>query len=91
MARTDYKNKVTFCACGKDLTLKLSDKELKELRLYTDSRDRKIDINKVHSGDMYNFSFYAWIDNSITPHKRGKCVVTFPYHNFSNMYWYMSE
>ena len=86
-------NKVEFSAHGESLVMRLSDKELFDLRCYSIHRGcKKDEWKKASSGFLYNFSAFALFDYDIkSASKRGRFHKTFNYHKFEQMYWYLMD
>lgn len=91
MARKILNNKVKFFAGYKDVTIKLSDRELKILKRY--SKYHKDDnLDKMTMMEMYNFSMYAYFDYELKGSTKGSRVKrAFPYHDYSNVWWELVE
>ena len=79
-------NKVEFTACGKSLVFRLSDKELRNLRVAS-IRHKGDDWEHFNCGHMYNFSAYAFFEYDTTRTKYGRFAANFPYHDFEKIYW----
>ena len=89
--RKKCNNKVIFTACGKQLEMRLSDKELDNLRVASRHMGDK-DYKAANSGDIYNFAIFALFDYGIkSSSKSGRFYKTFNYHDFDNMYWYLDN
>ena len=87
MAKKVCNNKVEFIACGKDITFRLSDEELKALKYHTIVTRKNEDRRNLTCGDMYNFAAYAFFEYDATPTKYGRFAKNFPYHDFETIYW----
>lgn len=75
-------NKVEISQAGVDAIFRLSDKELKVLRLYSDrvgnySREQRL---KANFGMCHNFSMHAFFDYETTRSKSGRFNSLFNYH-----------
>lgn len=79
-------NKVEFTACGKSLVFRVSDKELRNLRVYSIHRNGD-DLEHFNYGYMYNFSAYAFFEYETTRTKYGRFAANFNYHDFGEIYW----
>ena len=84
-------NKVCFSGGGKEITLKLSDKELKLLREYS-IYSKGTDLNRMTYAQIYNFSLYAYFDYDFKGTTKG-CRVkqAFPYHDYDKILWELIE
>lgn len=72
MATSKKTHKVTLYQKGKDVTFRLNDKEYNELKGYADT---------WNSNFMYNFSAFAWADNTLSRPKCGRFYANFNYHD----------
>lgn len=90
MERKVLNNKVKFYAGCKEVVIKLSDKELKDLRCHT-NYSKGVDRNTLTMGDMYNFALYAFLDYDLkkSPSKAARVKAQFPYHEYDRIYWYL--
>ena len=90
MERKLLNNKVKFCAGCKEVVIKLSDKELKDLRCHT-NYSKGVDRNTLTMGDMYNFALYAFLDYDLkkSRSKAARVKEQFPYHEYDRIYWYL--
>lgn len=91
MGRKILNNKVNFFAGGKEVTVRLSDKELKVLKQYSNYR-KGTDLDKQTMMEIYNFSLYAYLDYDLKgSSKGGRVRITFPYHDYSSVWWELIE
>lgn len=90
MERKVLNNKVVFHAGGNEVMVKLSDRELKDLRCHTNYA-KGVDRDSLTMGDMYNFALYAFLDYDLkkSPSKAARVRSKFPYHTYDRVYWYL--
>lgn len=88
MERKVLNNKVTFYAGGKEVMVKLSNRELHDLRCHTNYA-KGVDRDTLTMGDMYNFALYAFLDYDLkkSPSKAGRVKAQFPYHSIDRIHW----
>ena len=87
MEKKKLNNKVEISACGKSITMRLSDEELKKLRIYSNTKKGE-NLNTKTIGDIYNFSLYALFDMDLKSRSKASRIhENFPYHNFSTAFW----
>ena len=91
MERKILNNKVNFFAGGKDVTIRLSDRELKILKRYS-NYNKDDNLDKMTMMEMYNFSMDAYFDYELKGSTKGSRVkLAFPYHDYSNVWWELVE
>lgn len=83
-------NKVVFLACGKEVTFKLSDSELRQLRC-SSVHYKDDDWEKFTHGTIFNFSVYAFFEYETSRAKYGRFAKNFPYHDFDKMAWFLEK
>ena len=90
MERKVLNNKVKFYAGGKEVMVKLSDRELHDLRCHTNYKNG-VDRDTLTMGDMYNFALYAFLDYDLkkSPSKAARVKKQFSYHEYDRIYWYL--
>lgn len=92
MERKVLNNKVKFCAGCKEVVIKLSDKELKDLRSHTNYNFTKgVARSTLTFGELYNFGLYAFLDYDLkkSPSKAARVKAQFPYHEYDRIFWYL--
>ena len=91
MARKILNNKVNFFAGGKDVTIRLSDKELKTLKKYS-IYHKDDNLERLNMMQMYNFSIHAYCNYELHgSSKAAKVTLAFPYHDYDNVWWELIE
>ena len=91
MERKILNNKVNFFAGGKDVTIRLSDRELKILKQYSNYH-KGDNLDKMTMMEMYNFSMYAYFEYELKGSAKGSRVkLAFPYHDYSTVWWKLVE
>ena len=89
MSKKVLNNKIEFIAGGESLLIKLSDKELKQLRHSSQWQNGNNWENMLH-GRIHNFSIYALLDFEWkSPYKRGKFESKFPYRKYDDIDWFL--
>lgn len=88
MARKVCNNKVEFSACGKSVTFRLSDKELRMLRRSSIFYNGDKWETFTH-GTMYNFAAYAFFEYETSRAKYGRFISNFPYKDFDKIIWFL--
>lgn len=85
--RKKLNNKVEFTGCGKSIVMRMSDHELRKLRVYSEKK-KDSSIDDMKTGYIRNFSLYALFDYAIKSRSKcGRIRENFPYHDFELMYW----
>lgn len=87
------KHKVEISQCGVSAVFRLSDKELKDLRLYSNYTAQEKEngfLEKARHGHAYNFSMYAFFEYAMTRGKSGRFHGIFNYHK-GDFLWYLIE
>ena len=80
-------NVVRFSAAGKDVDVRLSDKELTMLR-QSSIYSKGTDLTKMNYALIYNFSLYAYFDYDLKNTKKGwRVKKAFPYHDYDKIMW----
>jgi len=80
-------NTVRFYGYGNELTMKFSDREMKDLRYYT-IPTRGYDRSKLTYGELYNFSLHAFCSHELrNSSKGGRLAAAFPYHKNERVIW----
>lgn len=77
--------KVTISQCGKEAVFRLSEKELKKLRVYSDKMG-----SSMWYGHAYNFSMYAFFEYETSRSKYRRFASLFNYNN-GPFYWYIDD
>jgi hypothetical protein len=91
MGKKVLNNKVNFFAGGKEVTIKLSDKELKTLKNYS-VYHKNDNLYQLTMMQMHNFSIHAYCDYVLKgSSKAAKVKVAFPYHDYDNVWWELIE
>lgn len=88
---TALNNKVTISQAGVEATFRLSDKELRKLRIYSQyTRQEKENgfLDKATMGNAHNFSMYAFFEHETSRSKYGRFASLFNYHK-GDFLWYM--
>jgi hypothetical protein len=89
MGRKVLNNKVEFLAGGESLIMKLSDKELRDLRR-SSQWYKGDDWEHMLFGRIHNFAIYALFDYDWkSPYKRGRFTSKFPYRKYDNIDWFL--
>lgn len=83
--KTTPKIKVTLSQNGVSATFRLTDREYKWLKSYSDKKN-----SSSRMGNMYNFSAFAWADYEISRSKCSRFHSLFNYHN-GDFLWYLEE
>ena len=79
--------KIEFSACGRYMTMRLSDDELRQLRRSSNNW-AGVDVSSMTCGFIYNFAIYALFDYSFkSASKRRRFMDTYGYNDFGEMYW----
>lgn len=89
--RKQVNNKVTISQAGVEATFRLSDKELRKLRLYSNFTKQEKEegfLDKATMGNAYNFSMYTFFEYNTTNSKYGRFTSLFNYHK-GNFLWYL--
>jgi len=85
--RKKLNNKVEFTGCGKSIVMRMSDPELRKLRVYSE-KDNRSEKEMMNTGYIRNFSLYALFDYAIKSRSKcGRIRENFPYHDFELIYW----
>jgi len=91
MGKKVLNNKVNFFAGGKDVTIRLSDKELKTLKRYS-IYHKDDNLDRLTMMQMYNFSLHAYFDYELRGSSKGaRVTLAFPYHDYDNVWWELIE
>lgn len=88
---TALNNKVTISQAGVEATFRLSDKELRKLRIYSRyTRQEKENgfLDKATMGNAHNFSMYAFFEYETSRSKYGRFASLFNYHK-GDFLWYV--
>lgn len=88
---TALNNQVTISQAGVEATFRLSDKELRKLRIYSRyTRQEKENgfLDKATMGNAYNFSMYAFFEYETSRSKYGRFASLFNYHK-GDFFWYI--
>lgn len=90
MATTKLTNKVFISQAGKQVMFRLSDKELKHLRIYSQytRQNQEYALNRATMGSCYNFSMFAFFDYDTTRSKAGRFHANFNYHD-GDFNWFL--
>ena len=92
MAQTKQNtNKVTVSQAGVQATFRMSDKELRKLRIYSNyTRQEKENgfLDKATMGNAHNFSMYAFFEHETSRSKYGRFASLFNYHK-GDFLWYL--
>ena len=92
MAKTiQNTNKVTISQCGVEATFRMSDKELRKLRIYSNYNRQEKEggyLERATMGNAYNFSMYAFFEHETTRSKYGRFASLFNYHK-GDFWWYV--
>ena len=88
MARNVLNNKVEFIAGGESLMMKLSDKELRQLR-YSSQWRKGDDWKNMLCGSIYNFSIFVLLDYDWKSPYREKFASKFPYLKYDSIDWFL--
>lgn len=81
--RQQVDNKVTISQAGVEATFRFSNKELRNLRSYSEfTKQEKEDgfLDKATMGQAHNFSMYAFFEYNTTNAKYGRFASLFNYH-----------
>lgn len=92
MERKVLNNKVKFYAGCKEVVIKLSDKELQDLRNHTNYNFTKgVARATLTFGELYNFALWAFLDYDLkkSPSKAARVKEQFPYHEYDRIFWYL--
>jgi hypothetical protein len=88
MERKVLNNKVEFVAGGESLFMRLSDKELRQLR-HSSHWCKGDDWESMTHGRIENFAIYTLLDYDWkSPYKRGRFGAKFPYSVYNSIDWF---
>lgn len=76
-------NKVIISQNGVQATFRMSDKELRKLRVYSRFTKQEKEngfLDKATMGNVYNFSMYAFFEHETSRSKYGRFASLFDYH-----------
>lgn len=86
-------NKVTISQAGVEATFRLSDKELRQLRVYSNFNKQEENngfLEKARLGIAYNFSMFAFFEYETTRSKYGRFASLFDYDK-GDFFWYLDK
>ena len=91
MTKKVCNNKVVFFGGGKELKMRLSDKELMGLRHSSDWR-KGDNWESFTMGFIKNFAIYSLLDYDWKARsKAGRFYVAFPYKEYDSVGWYLQN
>lgn len=88
--RKQVNNKVTISQAGVAATFRFSDKELRNLRSYSEYTKQEKEqgfLDKATMAQAHNFSMYAFFEYNTTKAKYGRFASLFNYHKGDFFWW----
>ena len=88
--RKQVNNTVTISQAGVAATFRLSDKELRNLRSYSEYTKQEKEqgfLDKATMAQAHNFSMYAFFEYNTTKTKYGRFASLFNYHKGDFFWW----